>query len=464
MTLRFRLVLLLTALLLVGLLVAGGLTHALLQAFLLERVDQQLRAAQGPVLFGLVSGETRLSPPVDPALLPPGTVGELVGFDGRVISGPKTLLEYPGQQVNPPPDLPQSISLIRASRLFSSGAEGQPSTRYRLLAEAVSIPEGEAVLVVAIPLQQVADTLKRLLLIEAAVAAGVTVCLGALCRWAVRRELGPLDRMADTAGRIAGGDLSQRVEKLNESTEVGRLGAALNKMLTQVEETDHRLRRFLADASHELRTPLTLIQGHSELFRRGTLLGSEALTRSMTVIEEESQRMSVVIDELLALARQDVQQPVERKPVDLKAVVKDSIASFMATHPASHISLDSQGSPIISGDRARLRLVADNLIENALQHAPDSARVHVRVGTDHNGAFLEVEDEGSGMESAHLGHLLEPFYRPDPARTRSEGGPGLGLSIVRAVVDAHGGKIEMQSPPGEGLRVRVSLPIETSTP
>ena len=181
-------------------------------------------------------------------------------------------------------------------------------------------------MIVAIPLNDLHHTLGRLLLIELLVSGGVLVGLGVLAWWIVRRNLRPLDEMAATAGAIAGGDLSRRVETTDERTEVGQLGNALNTMLTGIEgafaaraASEERLRRFLADASHELRTPLTSIRGYSELFDRGARDRPEDLATSMRHIREEANRMSVLVDDLLLLARLDHQRPIALEHVDLTA-------------------------------------------------------------------------------------------------------------------------------------------------
>ena len=195
-------------------------------------------------------------------------------------------------------------------------------------------------LVVAIPLRDVDDTLHHLLLIEMLVAAGVLLALALLAWWVVRLGLRPLERMGETAGAIAAGDLSRRVEPADERTEVGRLGLALNSMLGQIEvafaertASEARLRRFVADASHELRTPLTSIRGYAELFRRGANTRPDDLAKTMRRIEEAAARMGVLVDDLLLLARLDQGRPLEREQVDLTRLVGAAVDDLRAARP-----------------------------------------------------------------------------------------------------------------------------------
>ncbi len=211
--------------------------------------------------------------------------------------------------------------------------------------------------IVAIPLNDLHHTLGRLLLIELVASVGVLLGLGFLAWWIVRRNLRPLDEMAATAGAIAAGDLSRRVGSTDERTEVGQLGSALNTMLTGIEgafaaraASEERLRRFLADASHELRTPLTSIRGYSELFDRGARDRPEDLATSMRHIREEANRMSVLVDDLLLLARLDHERPVELEHVDLTAVVTAAVDAARLRAPERTISLEAPGPVAVVGD------------------------------------------------------------------------------------------------------------------
>ncbi len=299
--------------------------------------------------------------------------------------------------------------------------------------------------------------------------------LGVAAWLIIKRDLRPLEDMADTAGRIAAGDLTQRVEPAEERTEVGRLGLSLNVMLDQIEvafaertRSEEKLRRFLADASHELRTPLTSIRGYAELFAR-TRDNPEDLATSMRRIEEESKRMGVMVDELLLLARLGEARTPERAPVDLARVVSDAVADARAADPEHPLSLDAPAALVVTGDDLQLRQVVANLLGNARKHTPAGTPVRVTLRAEDGPAapgpasggraVLTVADDGPGMEPDVAARVFEPFFRADKSRARQSGGAGLGLAIVAAIVEAHGGSVRLETAPGAGATFTVALPL-----
>ncbi|TMK62137.1 MAG: HAMP domain-containing histidine kinase, partial [Actinobacteria bacterium] len=220
----------------------------------------------------------------------------------------------------------------------------------------------------------------------------------------------------------------------------------------------NRLRRFVADASHELRTPLTSIRGYAELFRRGADSRPEDLAKSMQRIEAEAARMGVLVDDLLLLARLDQGRPLEREPLDLARIVEDAVDSARAVEPDRPIDLEVRGPASVLGDAGRMRQTVDNLLDNARVHTPASSPVRVTVGPDGEAVLLTVADEGPGLPSEVVDRAFERFYRGDPSRSRSMGGAGLGLSIVAAIVEAHGGTVTVRSEEGAGATFEVRLP------
>jgi two-component system OmpR family sensor kinase len=295
--------------------------------------------------------------------------------------------------------------------------------------------------------------------------------------------------MERTAAEIAGGDLTRRVADADPHSEPGRLGLALNKMLSRIEgavaeqaASERRLRQFLADASHELRTPLTSIQGFAELYRRGGVPPGPDLDEAMGRIEGEVGRMRLLVNDLLLLARLDEERPLDRHPVDLLAVAADAVRDAHARVPGRFVQLtvldaDDFEPVAVLGDEPRLRQVATNLVANALQHTPEEAAIAVRVGRPSvNGgpppvaavgaeltdgtpvAALEVLDAGPGMGTDEASRVFERLYRAEASRSRTHGGAGLGLAIVAAIVRAHGGRVELWTQPGGGARFRVLLP------
>jgi two-component system OmpR family sensor kinase len=315
------------------------------------------------------------------------------------------------------------------------------------------------------------ETLGRLLAIEALVTIGVALTAGALALWLVKVGLRPLEAMGTTAGAIAAGDLSRRVEPSDDTTEIGKLGTSLNAMLAQIEAafderraSEERLRRFVGDASHELRTPITSIRGYAELFRRGASTRPDDLARSMSRIEAEAERMGVLVDDLLLLARLDQGRPLDRKPVDLVSVVSDAVDAARAIDPQRVLDADLDGPVPVTGDAGRLRQVIDNLLENARVHTPAGTPTHVRLRADDGaGALLTIADEGPGMDADVAAKAFERFYRGDPARARSTGGAGLGLAIVAAIVESHGGRVRVLDTE-VGTTIEVRFPHEETLP
>jgi two-component system OmpR family sensor kinase len=319
--------------------------------------------------------------------------------------------------------------------------------------------------VVAVPLSEANRTLDRLLLVEAIVVAAVLLVLAAFVWIVVRVGLRPLDRIGETAGAIAGGDLTRRVEPATERTEVGRLGLALNGMLaslesafTQREASERRLRRFIADASHELRTPLASIRGYAELYRMGAATSEADRNKALSRIEDESARMGVLVEDLLALARLDETRPVAREAVDLAALAEDAVDDAKAADPSRRVVLDSNGRTPVLGDEPQLRQVLANLLRNAIVHTPAGTPIEVTVGSRGDKTELVVRDHGPGLPDGDHADLFERFWRDTKGRERGPAGSGLGLAIVARIVDAHEGTVEAANAPAGGATFTVTLP------
>jgi two-component system OmpR family sensor kinase len=458
-TLRTRLALALVALTAIGLGVAATVTYHEVGNFLVKRVDQELASASqnGNLFFRNFNGGTSSSNGV-----PPGTYAEFRDSSGTPLQQTAT---YANEQVPALPTgrIPPGLDFTLAS----------PHFRVKTARASLEVGPGQAVigtLVVAIPMRDVDDTLHHLLLIEMLVAAGILLALALMAWWVVHLGLRPLEQMGETAGAIAAGDLSRRVEPADERTEVGRLGLALNSMLGQIETafaertaSEARLRRFVGDASHELRTPLTSIRGYAELFRRGANTRPDDLAKTMRRIEEAAARMGVLVDDLLLLARLDQGRPLEHSPVDLTHLVAAAVDDVRVLSPERAVTYDAPGPDVVNGDEFRLRQVLANLLENARTHTPPSTPVEVHVTQTAENAIVEVRDHGPGMSAEDAARAFERFWRSDPSRTRSSGGAGLGLAIVAAIVEAHGGRADVETAPGEGATFRITIPL-TQTP
>jgi two-component system OmpR family sensor kinase len=461
-----------------GLAVAGIATYGLLRKSLLDRVDDQLLAARFPVTRDLADQYRGPGPgpgaePGGSDSVPTGTYAAVYLPSGAEVAHQSYTYgdESAATPAIPIDDVKRVANGPFPSSEFQSVGAIPSGPPFRLgLFGATSVPntaEANAALVIGIPLAEMNQTLHRLVLVELGVAAAVVVAIGLLSWWLVRLGLRPLDRMAETAGAIAGGDLSKRVEPADHRTEVGQLGTALNTMLGRIETSfeeqrasEARLRRFVADASHELRTPLTSIRGYAELFRRGAAGRPEDLERAMRRIEDEGVRMGLLVDDLLLLARLDQGRPLELRPVDLTAVVRDAADDLRAADPEREVTLEADTEVSLEGDEPRLRQVVANLLDNARIHTPVGTPVTIRLAVEGEEAILDVTDHGPGMSDEEAARVFERFYRGDPSRSRESGGTGLGLSIAAAIVRAHGGTIGVSAAPGDGATFRIRLPLQ----
>jgi two-component system OmpR family sensor kinase len=471
-TLRLRLLLVLVGIVAGGLIVSDVVTYTSLKSFLATRLDQQLLAAPGPVAHALElclgTGQANCELPSDTSVLP-GTYGQLRNpSNGNVLLNACFFNGHRARYAHLPSPLPLSSTPgpAKAATFFSVTGTGCGAHTYEGVASLEPTDAGGVTVVVALPLTDSNQTLIHLLREEGLVSLVVLLVLGGLAWWIVRRGLRPLDEMATTAGAIASGDLSQRVASTESHTEVGRLGVALNTMLSEIEvaftaraASEERLRRFLADASHELRTPLTSIRGYAEIFERGARDRPEDLATSMRHIHAEANRMSVLVDDLLLLARLDRERPLAHEQVELTGVVAAAVDAARVKAPDRVVTFAPAAPVVVTGDASRLRQVVDNLMANAINHTPEATPIAVDVTTDGTTALLTVADRGPGIDPADRDHIFEPFHRADPSRARATGGVGLGLAIVSAIATAHGGTVGVDSEPGAGATFWVRLPL-----
>jgi two-component system, OmpR family, sensor kinase len=456
-SLRTRLLVGVIALAGVGLVAADVATYSQLNSYLLSQVDNTLDQVHGGAEGALV-GDRRGPLPVSP-----GDCIELRHLSGAVL-GRRCFAAFPGSKRPPGPNLPAQVSLPahpntpqgdRVTFFTVSATSG--SGRYRVRASEEAQHQG-LLLLIAQPLRAEDNTLHRLFLIELLVTVIVLTALAALALWIIRLSLRPLRRIEQTAAAITAGDLSRRVEYADPQTEVGRVGSALNAMLDRIESSDRRLRRFIADASHELRTPLAAVRAYAELFGRGAAERPADLERSMSGITREAERMSLLVDDLLLLARLDEGRPLEQKPVDLAAVVGEAVDAARVVEPGRPVELSVEPASV-TGDEARLRQVLDNLLANARTHTQAGTPVSIELRRRDGRAVLSVVDHGPGLTDEQAARVFERFYRADSSRARASGGVGLGLSIVAAVIEAHGGTAETRPTPGGGATFVITLPL-----
>ncbi len=348
--------------------------------------------------------------------------------------------------------------------------------RYRLVANTVD----GAHVITGLPTARLDASLDQLRGLVIGLSAGGLLVLGAGATWLIRSSLRPLERVASTATRIstlplASGEvtLAERVPfaDTDRRTEVGQVGAALNDLIDHVDsalnarhESEQRLRRFVADASHELRTPLASIRGYAELSHRERERVPETVRHALNRIESEAGRMGTLVEDLLLLARLDSGRPLSREPVDLTRLLLEAVGDAQVAGRDHQWRLDLPEDIVeVIGDEARLTQIVVNLLANARVHTPAGTTVTGRVrhvgasGLRGGSVVLEVEDDGPGIDPELLPHIFGRFTRGDSARVRSGGSTGLGLSIVQAVAQAHGGTVVVESVPGR-TAFRVALP------
>jgi two-component system OmpR family sensor kinase len=244
--------------------------------------------------------------------------------------------------------------------------------------------------------------------------------------------------------------------------EIGQLATTINELIATVEQTLGQQRQFLADTSHELRSPLTAVLANLDLLRRDL----DAHERELSVREAtaETQRMRRLVNDLLLLARSDVAQAIARAPVQVDAVVQETVAVVMRQHTDRQVDVQVERQLVVLGDRERLVQVVRNLLDNAVRYTPIGSWIVVRLQRQHGYAELTVADTGPGIPPEHLPHIWDRFYRVDKARSREYGGSGLGLAIVKYIVEAHGGSARVASIEGRGTTFTITLPLASETP
>ena len=277
-------------------------------------------------------------------------------------------------------------------------------------------------------------------------------------RQVIKVGMRPLEKIEETAEKIAAGDLSARLDNFEPDTEVGRLSTSLNTMLSRIEESfeartrsEDKLRRFVADASHELRTPLTAIRGFAELHRQGAVPAGEKTNELIARIEKESMRMGYLVEDLLMLARMDQSRELVIADVNLSELVQEAVTSAQAAGPDHVISTNISAGVATKGDADKIYQVVTNLLANARAHTPAGTAITVSVYSEGGDSFVTVADNGPGLSAEDQARIFERFYRVDASRQRnSKDGSGLGLSIVDAVMRAHGGEVTVASELGKG--------------
>ncbi len=446
--LRLRFVAITTALLLIGLAVVGATALTLLHRSLVQQVDDQLTSAAKEVVEQAtrtaqgLAGDTASGAPSD----------YYVQFETADGTPVQTVFNRTSTTSDQFPVIPaMTITEVRnlTSPFTVSSVDGKSS--WRVIAGTFS--DGSGSVFVALSLHSANVTMAEMQMALLGISLGVVAIGGVTGYVAVRRSLRPLEEIESTAAAIADGDLGRRIPAAPETTEVGRLGVALNGMLTQIESafdartaSEARMRRFVADASHELRTPLATIRGYGELFRMGALTEDEQLRDTMRRIEGSATRMGNLVEDLLALARMDEGRPMRSDHVDLAVLAGDAVGDLHALDRDRPVRLvpaqdgGSIGPTVVVGDEARLRQVLANLIGNVVQHTPPGTPVEDRTRHPRR---RERRRRGPGPRARHLAGARGPRVRAVLPRRRVPH-PGLRRRGPR---DGHRGG-DRHEPPG----------------
>ena len=480
-SLRNRLVLGVVILSTLGFIASGVVAQKQIESFLIHQIDDQLiNVGSGALprvnLAGIVDDdeyqERRGRPehddddvpqtPLD--RVPTSTSLTLLDGNGAVVGGIGGDLNRVSVRDYIAGYTPTEVAEFEG-RPFTIKAKGE---NFRVLA--LPLPSNLGSVAIAQSLSDVDRTLSRLQWLFFLIGFVIVGLIALASRTMIKVGLKPLSDVEDTAEKIAGGDLSARLPDAKPTTEVGRLTTSLNTMLARIEESftvrktsEDKLRRFVADASHELRTPLTAIRGFAELHRQGAVAGEEDTKQLLARIEGESLRMGSLVEDLLLLARLDQAREMENLPVDIAQVTKDAVASAQVAGPGHPISLIGDLDELYTlGDQHRIHQVIANLLANARTHTPVGTPITVSIAQSSDGVRIAVADAGPGLSAEDQKRIFERFYRADSSRVRIEGeGSGLGLSIVDAVMKAHGGTVSVNSEMGKGSTFTLFFPQQT---
>jgi two-component system OmpR family sensor kinase len=477
MSLRARLLTGLVAVIAMFLIVMGTVSIIVLGTLEQDQFNANLRLAGRQSVSELVKSTDGYSAVY--LSLGPGTVGELTADSAATAEMRDLLTGLAGQrreQVTA-----HLTRLARRDEPFRLQLPGQPSLLVtwrvipRMAARASGVlPSSEAVILVGRPTSAIASQVRGLVLTELITGAALLAVLAFCGNWLISRGLAPLGRMARTADLITGrGDLAERMPVAGDGDrhETGRLAAAINTMLDRIQlsfaarqRSEEKVRQFAADASHEMRTPLTTIRGYAELYRQGAI-GPGELPNAMRRIEQEAERMSRLVAELLELARLDRTSSLDLTDTDLTGLVTDAVADALAVEPGRPVRTELPRSPlIVTADEPRLRQVLANLLGNVRAHTPPVTAATVALRRDADGALLEVIDDGPGMPADDAARAFDRFHRgsrPGELSAAATVGSGLGLAIVQAIAAAHGGYARLRSAPGAGTTVQVWIPLKS---
>jgi len=454
MSIRTRLTVWYTAVLAIFIVALGIIVYAVLAFNLTAGLDRTLSDTANQVI-----GSARVRPFLDIQVI---TLPELDVFGSNVYI---EVLDREGTIARQSANLQRFARILDQVGLRSVENSPRPVTRnvragsahLRVLTVPLMVKDQPVgYLQVGTVREQVDAALGLLFVVLVVSGLGAIVAAAIVGRLMAGRALGPIDTITQTALAISrADDLDKRIPQVGPQDEVGRLAKTFNVMLDRLEGLFRAQQRFVADISHELRTPLTTIRGNVDLMRRMKSMDEE----SLNAIQAESDRMTRMVGDLLLLVQADAGQTVRREHVELDTLLLEVYRQMRPIAEGIELSIGEEDQVSVMGDTDRLKQLLLNLVDNACKYTPKGGRVILGLRRAEGWAVLTVTDTGIGIPAQDLPHIFERFYRVDKARSRAAGGAGLGLSIVQWIVQAHGGKIGVQSELNKGTTFTIHLPL-----
>jgi two-component system OmpR family sensor kinase len=357
--------------------------------------------------------------------------------------GSLTILRFSGTEEDRFPKLSSAQVLEAGNRIITVRDEGL----FRVLAF-----EGrqKEIYVLAASLKESQRATGEILSRTALAAIIISLLSGILAWLTVSRFFKPVNQMVDVAHAVAQGDFSQNMPGAKSGTEFGELSIAINNMMLA-------LRQFVSDASHELRTPLTVIRGYSEILQKDNI-DQDQRNRAASRIETESLRMEKLVKDLLTLTRADSVANLNFKPIDIKIIIEEYFKDLTENNPNRSVVFIGKATAVINCDEDSMRQLFSNISQNILRHTPADSKVEINIAQNQSNTEIIIDDSGPGIPAALRNQVFERFTRIDASRSRDTGGFGLGMSIIKSVVDKHNGQIFLEDSEFNGLRVRLIFP------